>query len=207
MLDTIRSPLQSPFLDRLVAWKGWYQHNYCRILVENVEWLRGKGISSSTLYAEIVSHDVRWSEEDVSKIKRDFQRTALRILKKKVAPNAIERIRWKVERWRGLPFGLYGLPGHYSPRIFRRLADLAALVAPRVHAAVFTTMWNGWCTHRRFQQRRKASNACLFLCGGGAEDAVEHYCRCPVVKRVAAHTLRFSYQDEGALTLWLLNSG
>ena len=99
-----------------------------------------------------------------------------------------------------------GLPGKYSPMIAKRITRLAKLVTPRVHAAVFKTLWNGWCTHRRFQRRHLDTNACLFQCGGGAEDSLEHYCRCTVVLRVARHVFHFSYADQTAFDIWALNS-
>jgi len=194
------------FTDRIIHWNKWYKHNYCSVLVENINFPKGKGITTSSIYASITSQNDHWSEEQVDKIKCEFQRAAIRAIKAKEAPNRVARIRHKVERWQGVPYGLFGLPGHSSPLIARHLALLAKIATPRVHAAVFTTLWNGWCSHRRFQQRQKSSNVCLFLCGGAAEDSLEHYCRCPIVMRVATHTFRFSYPREGALNLWLLNS-
>ena len=102
--------------------------------------------------------------------------------------------------------GLTGLPGHYSGVMSRRLLHLSSLVTPRVHAAVFSTLWNRWCTHRRFQQRHMSNNRCVFMCGGQAEDSFEHYCRCPLVHRVSRNVLHFSYPNEVALDMWLLNS-
>ena len=131
----------------------------------------------------------------------------MRSLKSVVRPNAIERIRWKTHRWRNVPYGWSGLPGHVSPAIHRRLQSLNGMVNPRVHAAVFRTVWNAWCTHRRFQQRATISNRCAFMCGGDAEDSIKHYCRCPVTMRVARQMMHISYPAELALDIWVLNSG
>ena len=208
----------SDFEDRISLWAEWYKHNYCKVLVENVQWLKSKRITSVSIFAQIVPHGGSWSVEDVSKIKRELQRYTLRAIKDAEAPRVVERIRNKVERWRGISYGLSGLPGHYSNRMARRIIHLATLVTPRVHAAVFKTLWNGWCTHRRFQRRHWASNICFFKCGDscsistscsssrGAEDSLEHYCRCPVVLRVANHLFHFSYPEEMGLDLWALNS-
>ena len=83
---------------------------------------------------------------------------------------------------------------------------LTNLVAPRVHSAVFSTLWNGWCTHRRFQRRHWSTNRCRFNCSETAEDSIEHYCRCPTVLRVAKHVFKFGYPAESGLDLWALNS-
>ena len=47
---------------------------------------------------------------------------------------------------------------------------------PRVWAAYFRLICNGWMTARRFQGNR----TCLFGCGGG-HDSIEHFAHCPVV--------------------------
>ena len=194
------------YIDRILHWSSWYKHNFCRVLVDNADFLKSKGITTASICMTIAGNEAPWDKDEVGKIFGEFQKTALRAIKKTEIPNAIERIRSKVDRWRNVAYGLSGLPGHYSPLIARHLVSLGKIATPRVHAAVFTTLWNGWCTHRRFQQRHKASNVCLFMCRGTAEDSLEHYCRCPVVRRVAEHTFRFSYPAEEALTLWLLNS-
>ena len=45
------------------------------------------------------------------------------------------------------------------------------------------------------------------MCGGDAEDSIEHYCRCPVALRVARHVMHIVYPAELALDIWILNSG
>ena len=197
---------QTDFLDRMVRWAGWYKHGHCAVLVDNMHWLKSKGITSMSLYAKITTSEAIWTGEDVRKIKRDLQRVALSAIKDTEPPQVVERIRTKVARWNGLHYGLSGHPGHYSESIAKRVVYLAKLVTPRVHAATFTTLWNGWCTHRRFQNRRLRTNLCLFRCGGEAEDSLEHYCRCPVVLNVARRLFRFSYHESKALNIWALNS-
>jgi hypothetical protein len=44
------------------------------------------------------------------------------------------------------------------------------------------------------------------MCSGSAEDSIEHYCRCPVVSRVAHSFLHMQYPAEEALNVWTLNT-
>ena len=58
--------------------------------------------------------------------------------------------------------------------LFQRLSKL---VAPRVLSAVVHTLWNGWCTKRRFQVEH---SDCIFRCSAdNGEDSIEHYAQCP----------------------------
>ena len=144
--------------------------------------------------------------ESLNKVKGKVQSTCLAQLKHKNMPNIVERIRNKTRRWWGKPYCLSGLPGVQTPRIHRRIKLLASGVAPRVQAAVFKTLWNGWVTERRFQRRDGQQNHCKFKCNRHAEDSIEHYCRCPVVMEVLQKMLHLHYPKEEALNVWLLNT-
>ena len=79
-------------------------------------------------------------------------------------------MRWKIRRW-NLPIPL----GRLSRRLPKRLAAMHKLTTPRVQAAAFRTLWNGWTTASRFQQ----SGTCVLGCSPSAEDRIEHYAHCP----------------------------
>jgi len=198
--------IHSDFGDRIGYWANWYNTCYCSVLVDNARWLSGKGISASNIISEISAGATVNNREQVDKIVRTFQKVALKAIKDVHAPDVVERIRYKMDRWDGWPFGLTGLPEHYGRQMARRIAKVGQLVPPRVQAAVFTTCWNGWCTHRRFQKRHLPTNVCVFKCSSSSEDSLEHYCRCPVILKAARHTLHFSYPEEMGLDLWVLNS-
>ena len=83
---------------------------------------------------------------------------------------------------------------------------LSKIVAPRVHAAAFKTLWNGWTSERRFQRRRGHNNRCRFRCSESAEDSIEHYCRCGVIIEVARSYFNMHYPAEEALNIWALNT-
>ena len=198
---------ESEHFNRYCTWSNWFNNSCCKTLVDNARWCQSKGITVQGLCREIISSsDALQDDSAVDKIKRLFQKHALVAIKGVLVPNAVARLRAKVDRWHGIPYGITGSPGVYSPVILRRLRQLARITTPRIHAAVFRTLFNSWCTHRRFQRRRAGTNRCVFKCGPGAEDSLEHYCRCPIVLRVASSYLHFSYQAEPALDLWCLNS-
>jgi len=192
------------YLDRIIQWNQWYQGNHCKVLVDNMQALLHRDIDPWRLYKEIAAqpHE-QWDGNSVKKIKRQFQNIAFKTIKRLQAPDTCERIRNKLERWRGVPHGLSGVPGHCARAIHKRLHLLAGLATPRIRAAVFRSLWNGWTTHRSFQKRKVSSNRCVFLCGGAAEDSIEHYCRCPVVLKVAFQIFKIHLQAEGALDAWL----
>ena len=204
-LKYVRSITEYP--RRAFQWKDWYDNNHCTVLVKNVWHLEGLGISPNSIYFGLTAKSFReWEDKDLLKVKRGFQRSSLIALKKAAAPCPVERIRDKTERWRDKPYGITGVPRLSASLIHRHLNALSFLVTPRIQSAVFHTVWNGWTTERRFQRRRGPKNVCLLGCSITAEDAVEHYCRCPVVLKAAHCVLRISYPPELALDVWTLNT-
>ena len=95
-------------------------------------------------------------------------------------PNFEFRIREKIQRWH-----LPGPAATVARRITKRLGELQGLVAPRVQSACLSTLFNRWCTPRRFQQRDSHRNRCLLGCPGLAEDSIEHYVHCGTIHAVA----------------------
>ena len=69
------------------------------------------------------------------------------------------------------------------------LRRLAILTPPRVAAAVWRTLWSGWCTARRFGGRKP----CLF-CGLEDGDSVEHVTVCRALAEFGAGYLRLPYR-------------
>jgi hypothetical protein len=88
-------------------------------------------------------------------------------------------VRNKLQRWK-----LPEPPAHIASRVLHRLELLRRLVPPRVSAAYFSALWNRWTTARRFQRRGSATNRCLLCCPQRAEDSLEHYAACSVVRKV-----------------------
>ena len=101
------------------------------------------------------------------------------------------RMRNKLERW-----GLPGFPGPTTTRICRTWKKLQNLVTPRVRAAVWKTMFNGWTTARRFQQRGR----CHFCCSDDPEeDSIEHYAACRTTRSFARSFLGLGAEGAEAV--------
>jgi hypothetical protein len=95
-------------------------------------------------------------------------------------------------------------PNWQARRIGQLLEALRNATTPRVRAAIFSTIWNRWNTHRRWQRRHYATNTCLFRCSPTAEDSIEHYCCCGTVKEAMRRHLRldpFYYANIHTFTL------
>ena len=69
-------------------------------------------------------------------------------------------------------------PGRRAQRASGLLRLLGSRVPPRVWAAVWRTLWNGWATNRRMQGQG-AVRRCIYGCS--ADDSIEHYAFCPVI--------------------------
>jgi hypothetical protein len=59
-------------------------------------------------------------------------------------------------------------------RLVHHLPRLGKLVAPRVISTILRTLYNGWCTARRFQ----GSSCCKLGCPYQGTDSIEHYAQC-----------------------------
>lgn len=193
---------------RMGMWQEWYNGCYCKVLSDNLQHLHlSCDITPQGVIQRICPTPLhQWDDKMLAKVKRGMQSMCVKAIKETVVLDPVERIRHKTSRWRDKPYGLTGLPGIQVPIIHRHIRELAKLVAPRVHAATFKTLWNGWTTERRFQRRWGASNICRFMCSDTAEDSIEHYCRCPIVLRVAHSILHIHYPNEQALNVWMLNN-
>ena len=76
-----------------------------------------------------------------------------------------------------------GVQRHLEQRCLRVFHTLKIWCAPRVMAAYFRTLWNGWPTDRRMDNLRRTSGlknrGCALNCGWD-NDALEHYATCKV---------------------------
>ena len=181
-------------------WRGWYDQSFLLRLDDNQCWFTKEVCEVQVIREDILSNNVDKSSSLVSEtVKTHFQRAAYARLLQKQAPSAVSRVRDKLVRWK-----LTNTSRHpdaalsvrqrtdnwLSEKTVHNLRVLGRLVPPRVQAAVFSTVWNRWATHRRYQQRSRLTNICRFGCSDTAEDAIEHYAYCPLVQDLGARYLR-----------------
>ena len=173
---------------RRFFWRDWYARSCILLLHRNKERLEELKISFAKIECCIVpvaDGSLEDAEKQRRKIKKSFQRTAYAMLKEQYQPNFVYRVREKIDRW-----NLEGVEAAVAATVHGNLNRLRPLVAPRVQSACLSTIWNRWTTPRRFQNRASPRNICLLGCGGQAEDSIEHYSRCRVVREVADCFLR-----------------
>ena len=154
-----------------------------------------------------------WDEKQRMKQHKLFQKTVTQAILHDNKPDKVERIRENITRWsEGHPkcnvargWGIATPLGRAAPRCLRQLEQLKEFLPPRVCAAIFRTMFNGWCTKRRFQQRDSKDNKCVFGCNAKAEDSIEHYCRCPATTMVLEKQLAMHVPPCQGMSFWMMD--
>ena len=100
---------------------------------------------------------------------------------------------------------MQGTPRILATRALNGLQALRRWTPPGGRAAVFRLIWNQWPTARRFQRRNSSGNHCVLGCPGLAEDSIEHYCRCHIVRSFARRRrLGLVFNDGYALPSWTM---
>ena len=130
-------------LVRKAHWKSWYDRAFITNLVENREALNNKGINFNDIKNKLCKgKDI---EEDRRKLRASFQSEAARRNLVHFLGIWEYRIDHKLTRWQ-----LQGNRHHHRDALNANLKRLGNLVAPRVAAAVWSLVWNRWCTARRY---------------------------------------------------------
>ena len=146
-----------------------------------------------------------WDDKILKRIRRGFQRTAYLAALRQERYSGRERIREQMKRWKIRDEGnpREAAPAFVASRVERHVKDLANLVAPRVHAAAISTIFNRWTTARRFQKRGCISNQCWLVCDAGCEDSIEHSARCSVLQEFGKKVLDMGTSEHhiGLFTL------
>jgi hypothetical protein len=211
----IRDPIE---LQRITEWGGWYAQAHVSVLYHNEQHLRRQGLSLSECLSALAGGVPRpWAEEVKAKQKKELQKFVTAAIKNKIRPDPVARIRYKLNLRKWLdpkatrPSDIYSarklIPGPHAwitNRVSNNLQKLHKLVPPRVCAAVFRTIFNGWCTAGRFQQAGMPNDKCWLGCGSTAHDKIEHYCRCQVVKNVFRTKLHVELHSSRALACFCL---
>jgi len=200
---------------RAYRWKNWYEKSHVSTLMQNHKALEREGIIIDNICTRIAGSPPPWDHQARLQQKAKFQKETTICIKQSRKSNPYYRIRHKLFRWfdkdrngprsRSIGFKLAGTPAQISNRVLNNLQRLPQLVPPRVCAAMWRLIFNGWCTPRRFQGRHLAVNHCVLGCGGEAEDSIEHYCCCPALQDSLKAKLRASVPNCSALSFWMMN--
>ena len=120
-------------------------------------------------------------------VRAGWQCKFTKLIKVEYPHAAMQHLRRRLDRWR-----MSTLPGHRVRRALNMLKTIGEGLPPRVWAAYFRLICNGWITARRFQ----GSGKCLFGCGNG-HDSIEHFAHCPVVSHWLHENLGISPAPVG----------
>lgn len=168
-------------------WQNWYRNSAIMVVHRAKVAASERGITSATIRTAIAARCNTHQRMGLQQsIKRCFQAEAMSQILQSQQYESEHHIRTKLRRWRvaSVPEGIL------ARRALTRLQQAFALVPIRVAIVLFRTWLNGWCTARRFQQRRAR---CLLGChcelDDICQDSIEHYAHCPVLLEFASNTL------------------
>jgi len=165
-------------IDLPLSWLLWFQSSYVRVICRAARACVLHNAPPKTLYKDLLAKASETKVEGAEhRARKQLQRTIYgKLVNSDLYPHIEDRVRHKIERWCLDP----DLPGHVSRRLVHHLPRLGKLVAPRVVAAVLRTLYNGWCTARRFQSVGCCCMGCQYL----GTDSIEHYARCPLTSQL-----------------------
>jgi hypothetical protein len=216
--DDLRRLLQAPMQTRTkTQWEDWYKRSFILRIDDNRRDFEANICSIPQLMETILgTNQANNTAPKEERIRLLFQRTAYQLILRHNEPDPEFRMRHKLERWkltdpcRHVCMRLQDLsarirtPSWMSRKALHNLHLLGGLVAPRVVAACFSTLWNRWVTARRFQKRAHSDNYCQLGCGGEAEDAIEHYARCRLIREMGVRFLRLHAPEQISMHTFML---
>ncbi|CAK0904154.1 unnamed protein product, partial [Prorocentrum cordatum] len=172
------------------TWADWFARSFTFQLDSSAEHVEALGVARATLEREILRVDDAtllrrpMTREQARRVQVAFQRTAAASLPRATTLNLEMRLRHKLGRW--------AVPRLPRVRVANCLAFLQALrrrFPPRVWAATWRTLWDGWASSRRTHGRIGLAG-CMFRCSPAAADSIEHYANWPVLHEAADAVLR-----------------
>ena len=185
--DLFSNAVLGPHRDRRRIWQDWYDRNPLLVLNQALQITSAMDCSPLRIMTIIAGDTPRpWPQTVLRRIKTRFQSALTAKLKEAMLYDAEGHMRRKLRRW-----NLPNRPHVSAARAVRRLQSLPRLVPPRVAAAVLSTIWNRWATARRLQIEGPA-NRCVLGCSPTAEDSLEHYACCPLIRQAARRHLRLN---------------
>ena len=178
-LDILVGPYRRP------SWQAWYRKSMVLQVQSDLETAKKWGVAIDNVDKHI---NKQVPSADLRRRKHLSQRASYDVLLKVIGFDSEDQIMTKINR-RKCP----DPAGRVARRAENRLQSAFSLVSPRVAIVFFGTLWNRWCTARRFQEE----GACIFGCPGEAQDSIEHYTRCPVQLHFARNVLHIPAEHTG----------
>jgi len=179
--------LNAPRWDRRAVWHYWYARNPFSVLHQAQLTATAMDCSPQRIMTTIAGDEQRpWPQTVLRRIRSKFQSALTKRMRELTQYDAQGRMREKLRRWDLPVWRRYA-----AARATRRLQSLPRLVPPRVAAAVLGTVWNEWAAARRLQIEGPA-NRCVLGYRPAADDSLEHYTGCPLVRQAAFRHLRIT---------------
>ena len=141
------------------VWKDWFDHSMLLTLEHNFNQVQDAIGPVQNMLPRNLLTDTQGMRKAWKNARKQFQSKIYKALHKHSAPNVHARFDDKLRRWKlhdpDKPLHQHlsvkqRTPNWQARCSHQRLKMLAQLVSPRVHAAVFGSIWNRWCTLRRF---------------------------------------------------------
>ena len=156
------------------SWELWYHQSCVAVILRAVQEADHLKVTVGKAALAIKDkHPTLDERKSAQVVRKTIQKTLYTaIVDSNMYPPIADRLRHKLDRWTWTP----ELPGVVARRLHHHLPHLGKLVAARVMASVIRTLYNGWCTARRFQQQ----GLCRLSCTCTGDDSLEHYARCKI---------------------------
>ena len=125
-----------------------FKNAHCYVLREAIDRLSRTGLSCADIMREIAQGKPLTNAGVFRKVKKRFQSVLTKKLMAHVSvrPNAEARIRHKMETWL---CRLSGPPAVLARRAHSHPQRVRQFTTPKVQAATWKTIWNGWCAATR----------------------------------------------------------
>ena len=161
-----------------LSWQNWYSSSFVVVISRAVDSLRTMGIDVTQDMNALKAAKLHMGEEVAMRYARkQIQKVVYaKIVSGGVYQSLSTRLRHKLDRWQ-FTEEVHGIG---CRRIERHLPNMGKVVAPRVLSSGLRTLYNGWCTARRFQ----STGTCKLGCKWDGTDSLEHYAICPKVTRL-----------------------
>jgi hypothetical protein len=167
---------------RRLVWYDWLYHSPFHNLDHANTHLTTLGLDTPTIARRIILELDPKKKDPDSTVRKNLQRFIYKGQLKSEVHLKTHAVRRRIIRWTALINHRRSLGPILPPRaaenFLHNLEVIHSKAKPRVAAAVWKTLWNGWCTSRRFQTEGR----CIFGCASNlASDSLEHYLFCPIL--------------------------